>query len=102
MISEIHNHLIFVRKIHTIEELREGAVDDKVEEVIDHWKEGFALTPPALRIVEVNGVKLLDIAGGNHRFNVANLCGVTMIDFLASSADTQDLNTLIPSIKWKT
>ncbi|PQY25368.1 hypothetical protein CDU03_20005 [Cronobacter sakazakii] len=62
--SEIHAHLIYVSKIHSVEELREGAVDDKIEAVINCWKESKALTPPALRIVNDEGVEKIYIAGG--------------------------------------
>jgi len=101
LISDIHVHLIYARRIDNVEQLREGAIDDKIEEVINHWINGDALTPPALRIVEINSVKKIDIPGGNHRFNVANLSGENTINFLASSSDSQSLEELIPSLKWK-
>ncbi|MFH7803461.1 hypothetical protein [Enterobacter cloacae] len=101
LILEIHAHLTYASKIHTVDELREGAVDDKIEGVINCWKDGKALTPPALRIVNAGGVKEIHIAGGNHRFNVAYLSGVETIAFLASSTDSQDLEEFIPSLIWK-
>lgn len=101
LISEIHAHLIYASKIHSVEELREGAVDDKIEDVINWWIEGKALTPPALRVVNDNGVKKICIAGGNHRFNVAYLTGEEKIAFLASSTDLRALENFIPSLKWK-
>ncbi|AZK61364.1 hypothetical protein JFY74_04550 [Pectobacterium carotovorum] len=99
--AEIHAHLIYARKIDCVEELREGAIDDKIEDVINHWKDGDALTPPVLRIVEINGVKKIDIADGNHRFNVAHLTGEIKITFLASPVDSASLEALIPSLVWK-
>ncbi|EMW0831575.1 MULTISPECIES: hypothetical protein [Enterobacteriaceae] len=101
LISEIHAHLTYASKIHSVDELREGAVDDKIEEVINCWKDGKALTPPALRIVNDKGVKKIYIAGGNHRFNVAYLSGEETIAFLASSTDWQNLEEFIPSLEWK-
>ncbi|GEM_PF-6255425 len=101
LISEIHVHLIYVSKIHSVEELREGAVDDKIEDIINCWKEGKALTPPALRIVNDESVQKIYIAGGNHRFNVAYLTGLKLIAFLACPADAAYLTALIPSLVWK-
>lgn len=100
--AEIHEHLIYARKIHSVGELREGAIDDKIEDVINHWKNGDALTPPVLRIVEINGVKKIDIGDGNHRFNVAYLSGEINVPFLALPADSACLESLIPSLAWKT
>ena len=101
LISEIHAHLAYASKIHSVEELREGAVDDKIEAVINYWKEGKALTPPALWIFDNDGVKKIHIAGGNHRFNVARLSGEEKIAFLARPADSVYLKNLIPSLVWK-
>lgn len=101
LISEIHAHLIYARKIDCVEELREGAIDDKIEDVINHLKDGDALTPPVLRIVKINGVIKIDIADGNHLFNVAHLTGEINIAFLASPVDSVSLEALIPSLVWK-
>lgn len=64
LISETHAHLTCAGKIHAVGELREGAVDDKTEDVINCWKEGKALTPPALRKVNDKGIRKIDIEAG--------------------------------------
>lgn len=98
--SDIHKHLCFNSKIHSVEELREGCDEDKAKKVINHWQQGDALTPPALRIINEKNVDKIFIAGGNHRFNVVYLTGEKMIYFLASCNDSAGLQDFIPSLAW--
>lgn len=100
LLSDIHPNLFFNSKVDCYKEFWKSCIEDKAEEVIKHWANGEALTPPALWICKEQGVNKILIAGGNHRFNVAFLSGEEKISFLTSVEHKTRLEALLPSLKW--
>lgn len=99
-IAEIHKHLVFNSKIHNLKEFWDGASEDKAEEVIRGWSVAESMSPPVLMSWPKGNCYEINLAGGNHRFNIAKLVGEINIPFLAIESHKEILTGLLPSVEW--
>ena len=99
-IAEIHNHLVINSKVNNSQEFWEGAAEDKAGNVISGWAIAKPMSPPILMLWPPRTLDEIVLAGGNHRFNVANLAGGKHIPFLAIYSHKAGLTALLPSVVW--
>ncbi|MBA0174389.1 hypothetical protein [Pectobacterium carotovorum] len=95
-VNDIYAHLADNSRIENAAELWGIETEDKVCEIIGRWMNGVSITPPALC---PEGERII-IAGGNHRFNVARLCGETTIAFFTADKYRIFFDSILPSVQW--
>lgn len=80
-------------------ELWTAHFNDKIAEIVLHWSEGLALTPPMIRAFKELGDEEVTINDGSHRLAVARALGVKKLHILMDKNVFSELRIMLPSLK---
>jgi len=72
---------------------------DNIAEIILHWSEGMALTPPMIRVFKDLGAQEVTINDGSHRLAVARALGVRKLHILMDKNKFPELRIMLPSLE---